>query len=281
VKVTGTTQIFGLFGHPVRHSLSPEMHTYLLQRYEIDAVYVAFDVPPKRKLELASALRTLGIRGVNLTVPFKSAILPDLDEITQAGREAQAVNVVIQHDQTLVGYNTDGEGFIQSLERAFPNSSTERAVTLLGAGGAARAIAASLADLGAPEIRFLNRGQQRAENAVEQLRVYFPKTKFSAAPLTASSFLDKASSTDLIVNCTAAGASDVIATFNVNKLPESAVWCDINYWMEAPPGLAQCAQRDLRTVTGLGMLIHQGLLSFELFTGLPVEPEEVYALLGK
>ncbi len=280
MKVTGNTQIFGLLGHPVRHSLSPEMHTHLFQRYHIDAIYLAFDVSPKRAPQLAESIRTLGIRGVNLTVPFKSAILEDLDEITQAGLEAQAVNVVIQHDHTLVGYNTDGEGFVQSLERSYPGSSQAHTVTILGAGGAACAIAASLADLGATDIHFLNRSKTRARRACDHLSNYFPKTQFSAHPLTNDQFESVSPNSDLIINCTAAGANGTIEHLPIHRLPEEAIWCDINYWMDEPPALGRCQTVGLRTLTGLGMLIHQGLLSFELFTGYPVEPETVYALLN-
>ena len=234
MKVTGRTEIFGLLGHPVRHSLSPEMHTHLFQQFEIDAVYLAFDVSPSRADLLAQAIRTLGIRGVNLTVPFKAAILSDLDEVTEAGREAQAVNVVIQHDHTLVGYNTDGEGFVQSLERSYPGASPNQRVTILGAGGAACAIAASLANLGAPEIRILNRSTSRSEQACAHLKQYFPNTQFRSLPLTKDAFNTVSPSTDLAINCTAAGANATIETFEVDRLPENSIWCDINYWMDQP-----------------------------------------------
>ena len=279
MKVTGQTEIFGLLGHPVRHSLSPEMHTHLFNAYGIDAVYVAFDVSPKRADKLAEAIRTLGIRGVNLTVPFKSAILKDLDELTQAGIEAQAVNVVIQHDHCLTGYNTDGEGFVNALEHEYPGSSQGRNVLLLGAGGAARAIAASLADKGAPTIHFLNRTASRAEEACAHLAQYFPDTQFRSGPLTAASFAQRAPTTDLAINCTASGTEALIGSFEFSLLSTQSIWCDINYWMTSPPGIARCQELGIRTHTGLGMLIHQGLLSFELFTGHPVEPERIYALL--
>jgi shikimate dehydrogenase len=255
------------------------MHTHLFDACGIDAVYVAFDVSPKRASELAEAIRTLDIRGVNLTVPFKSAILNDLDEVTQAGVEAQAVNVVIQHDHCLTGYNTDGEGFVHALEREFPETSYNRRVLVLGAGGAARAIAASLSERGAPSVHFLNRTPSRAEQASVHLAKYFPNTRFSFDALSVPAFAAAAPEVDLVINCTAAGTSELIETFDVKLLCESSLWCDINYWMEAPPALDQCKRRGIKTQTGLGMLIHQGLLSFELFTGYPVEPEPIYALL--
>jgi len=255
------------------------MHTQLFEDFGIDAVYMAFDVSPSRASELASAIRTLGIRGVNLTVPFKSAIIDDLDEVTQAGIEAKAVNVVIQHDHCLTGYNTDGEGFVDALEREYPGASKGTRSLILGAGGAARAIAASLADRGSPKVHFLNRTSSRAEHASCHLAEYFPDTQFTFDNLSATAFAEMASEADLVINCTASGSSELIETFDVTHLGKDSIWCDINYWMDAPPALEQCRRHGIKTQTGLGMLIHQGLLSFELFTGHPVNPERIHALL--
>ncbi|RME28554.1 MAG: shikimate dehydrogenase, partial [Deltaproteobacteria bacterium] len=108
--ISARTRVFGLVGHPVRHSLSPAMYNELFQRYGLDAVYVAFDVDPTRAEAVADAVRTLGLVGVNLTVPFKERVLPALDHMTVAAEEAGAVNVVIHVGGTLTGYNTDGEG---------------------------------------------------------------------------------------------------------------------------------------------------------------------------
>ena len=276
MRVSGHTRVFGLLGHPVRHSLSPRMHSTLFQEYAIDAVYVAFDVDPRRVGAVAQAIRTLDLQGVNLTVPFKSGVLADLDHRTRATEEAQACNVVIQHGGVLTGYNTDGEGYCRSFEQELGLSLDGRSVVVLGAGGAARAIAASAVERGARSVRFLNRTVARAEESAAHLERFFG-SRFEAAPLTSEAFRAVAGDTQLVVNCTSAGAEKTIGTFDVDRLPPEAVWSDINYWMEQPPGISACRHRGLVTHDGLGMLVHQGALSFELFTGVEVDAT---ALLG-
>ena len=266
--ISGRTRIFGLVGHPVRHSLSPEMHTALFQRLGLDAVYVAFDVDPARADRVADAIRTLDLVGVNLTVPFKERVLPHLDHLTIAAREAGAVNVVIHVDGHLTGYNTDGAGLVASLaeEHGFDPADTRCAV--LGAGGAGRAVAASLAQ--SAEVTLFNRTLARAEAAAADLG------------LTAAPFEDFGDQPfDLVVNCLGGGAEELVEALPIERLPDSAIWVDANYWNPRPPRLAACQARGLRTSTGLGMLVHQGALSFELFTGHPVEASELRSILQK
>ena len=143
--ISGRTRIYGLVGHPVRHSLSPAMHNALFGKLSLDAVYLAFDVDPRRAEGVTDAIRTLDLVGVNLTVPFKERVLPPLDHVTIAAEEAGAVNVVINVDGWLTGYNTDGEGLLGALaeEHGF-NAKAQRCV-VLGAGGAGRAVASALA----------------------------------------------------------------------------------------------------------------------------------------
>lgn len=281
VGITGNTRVFALVGHPVRHSLSPQMHTRLLEEYGINGVYVAFDVHPKNADELASAVRTLGLSGINLTVPFKERILPFLDHMTQAAREAGAVNVVVNVEGTLTGYNTDGEGFLRSIEEEHGLVAAGQRCLILGAGGAARAIASSLAAAGAASIGFLNRTLTRAEASIAHLQPVHTRCRFFAAPLASESFESLAPELDLVINCLGGGAEAAVASFDVQRLPDHAVWSDINYWMSTPPQLEACRKRGLRVSSGLGMLVHQGALSFELFTGLPVDAKRVQAILSQ
>jgi shikimate dehydrogenase len=270
--ISGTTQVFALIGHPVRHSLSPAMYNALFAELAIDAVYVAFDVFPTRAAGLAAALRTLDLRGANLTVPFKGAILGALDHRTRAVEEAQAANVVVQHDGRLTGYNTDGEGFVRAFEGAFGPVKGLSAV-ILGAGGAGRAVAAGLADRGAAEVTLLNRSP--AEEHVTRLSAYFPDTRFATAALAQEVFA--ALDADIVVNCTS--GTDSSRALDLGHLRPTAVVCDINYWLPDPPLLASGRARGLRVQDGLAMLVEQGALSFELFTGVAVEPAHILARL--
>jgi shikimate dehydrogenase len=280
VNVTGRTLVFGLVGHPVRHSLSPSMHNALFREMGIDALYAAFDVHPDRADRVAEALRTLDLRGVNLTVPFKQAVLPHLDRVTRAVEEAGAANVVIQHEGFLTGYNTDGEGFVRGVEEEFGPILRGARALVLGAGGAARAIAAGLADRGAAEVVFLNRTVSNAQSAASHLTGYFPRTAFRAAPFDPDGFLALSPAADLVVDATSGPAAPQVAALDLSRLPAHAVWCDINYWAKDPPGLSHARARGLRAQDGLPMLVHQGALSFELFTGVPVEPAHIRIHLG-
>jgi shikimate dehydrogenase len=273
--ISGHTRVFGLLGHPVRHSLSPEMHSTLLRELGIDGVYVAFDVDPTRAHLVGDAIRTLDLVGVNLTVPFKTAILPQLDHLTRAAKEAGAVNVVTQLEGTLSGTNTDGIGLYLALQEEHDFQAQGSTCVILGAGGAARAIAAHLASEGADRIELHNRSPGRAQESCAHLSSFYPHTVFQPCPL------GTLPPCDLVVNALSGGAQATVAAMDLTSLPAHAIWCDINYWMKSPPQLAACAARGLRTSTGLGMLIHQGALSFELFTGHPVDPARIRAFLTR
>lgn len=273
MNVSGHTLVFGLIGHPVRHSLSPAMHTRLFQHFGVDAVYVAFDVHPARSRQVADAMRTLDLRGANLTVPFKAAILDQLDRVTGAAEEARAVNVVIQHDGFLTGYNTDGEGFARALELRHGPLPQACSVLVLGSGGAGRAVAAAIAERGASRITFLNRTQDHARDSVDHLARFHPDTVFDHAPLTPAAFRAHVSGTALVANCTAGPARRMVEALPAMELDPATIWSDINYWMQDPPHLARLAADGRPVQGGLGMLLHQGALSFELFTGYPVEAE--------
>jgi shikimate dehydrogenase len=277
--ISGHTRVFGLVGHPVRHSLSPAMYNALFDRFDIDAVYLAFDVHPDQANKVADLVRVMDLAGVNLTVPFKETLLPHLNSATAAAREAGAVNVVTQMDGTLMGYNTDGEGFVRSLaEEGGPDPSGIHAI-VLGAGGAARAVASGLLDRGAERITFLNRTQSRAVSAAKALAHTYKQATVDVAKLSAEDFAAHATSARLVVNCTSGPAAEVVADFDPGALGPSASWVDINYWMDDPPCQRTVASAGHQFHNGLGMLAHQGALAFELFTGYPATGSELRAFL--
>jgi shikimate dehydrogenase len=255
------------------------MYNALFDRFEIDAVYLAFDVHPDQAHKVADLIRVMDLAGVNLTVPFKETLLPHLNSATAAAREAGAVNVVTQMDGTLMGYNTDGEGFVRSLaEEGGPDPSGIHAI-VLGAGGAARAVASGRLDRGAERITFLNRTQSRAEAAALALAHTYEQATVDVAKLSAEDFAAHATSSRLVVNCTSGPAAEVVAGFDPSALGPSASWVDINYWMDDPPCQGRVTSAGHQFHNGLGMLAHQGALAFELFTGYPATGSELRAFL--
>ena len=241
-----------------------------------NAVYVAFEVNPSQAKEVAESIRTLGLSGVNLTVPFKESILPYLDELTLSAQQAGAVNAVALRDGRLIGHNTDGAGFLAAMHQEQGFSPSDKKCVILGSGGAARAIAASLTTHGASQIYLLNRTVRRAEQAIESLEPLSSSTELHASSLNTASFRHAAKDADLVVNCLGGGAEEAVLALPVEVLPEHAIWADINYWMHNPPQIEACAQRGIATSNGLGMLVHQGALSFEWFVDQSVPVEQVF-----
>lgn len=275
-----TTRVFGLVGRPVAHSLSPAIHNALFAEHGIDAVYLAFDVAPEDGPLLADAIRTLGLAGVNLTVPHKAAILPFLVEQDRAVQASGAANVVINRDGRLVGFNTDGEGFCRAFEERFGPRLADRPAIVLGAGGAGRAVAAGIASRGCPEILLLNRTPARAERAIASLGRWFPGVRWSAGPLDAEAFAAGAATAGLVVHAGSGPAAPLVDALPVERLPIDSRWCDLNYWMADPPALEACERRGIAFQRGLDMLVHQGALAFERFTGQPADPDHIRRNLG-
>jgi len=279
--ISGHTRIFGLIGHPVRHSLSPAMYNALFKRFEIDAVYLAFDVNPDHSSKVANIIRVMGLEGANLTVPFKERLIDQMDEISTHANATGAINVIIHRNDRLVGYNTDGEGFVQSLSDDNGPDLDGITAIIMGAGGAARAVASGLLSHGAKRIHLLNRTPSRAEATAAALSSAFPGAFISVDALNPNAFSAIAEEARLVVNCTSGAADKMIAQFDPKQLAPEASWVDINYWMETPPCQEACAAAGVRFHDGLGMLAYQGALAFELFTGQPVAGSEVRAILAE
>ncbi len=274
--IDGSTRVFALLGSPVRQSLSPSMHNTLFQRRGINAVYVALEVDPAAAGGVAAAIRTLGLAGVNLTVPFKERVLPDLDQLTQGARASGAVNVVVREGSRLIGYNTDGEGYIGALREELRAGVEGADMGVLGAGGTGRAVAAAAAAAGARRITLYNRTVERAERAVEALHAHFPLVAFEARPLSAEAFNQPH---DRVVNCTSVAAGPQIERLPLTEIPPRSIWTDANYYQSEPPRFAACVARSIRIQRGIGMLMHQGARAFACFTGVEVEVEAIRGVL--
>ena len=170
----------GLLGNPVGHSLSPLMHNAALQHLGINAIYLPFTVPGERIGDAVRAIPALNLRGVNVTIPFKEAVIPFLDELSPGARACRAVNVIANQQGKLVGYNTDGQGFIAALQEA--KAAVPENVLILGAGGAARALVFALAEEGAKTFYLLDREEYRARELARALAGYYQGVKAQPLP---------------------------------------------------------------------------------------------------
>jgi len=271
-QITGKTAVYGLLGRPVRHSLSPQIHNHWFAQHRVDAVYVALEI---ERLNLGA----MALAGANLTVPFKADAVAQLDESSERVTRLGAANTVVRREGQLVGDNTDVFGFVSAFEDEFGPSLRGRHAVILGAGGAARAVAAGCAERGAASICFANRTVKRGQSSAALLRPHFAETAFSCAPLSAAAFSERSNQTQLVVNCTTGPAADAVARLDITGLPPDAVWIDINYWMEDPPQFDACRSAGLPVQDGVSMLLYQAAQAFEMFTGISPDVPEARQLL--
>jgi shikimate dehydrogenase len=269
---SGKARVAGVLGWPVGHSKSPRLHGHWLERYKIDGAYIPLPVAPEHFAEAVRALARLGFAGANVTLPHKEAALAAVDRADAVARRIGAVNtIVVAPDGTLDGSNTDAFGFIENLRHAAPGfDAAAGPAVVLGAGGAARAVVAALVDAGAPEIRVVNRGVERAEKLIEAL----------GGPCHVVPWAGRAAALDgaaLLVNATTLGMTGhAPLDLALDRLPPRALVNDIVY-VPLETGLLHAAKaRGNKTVDGLGMLLHQARPGFRAWFG--VDPEVTPAL---
>jgi len=264
--------IAGLLGWPVAHSRSPVIHNHWLAQYGIPGRYVLFPVPPEKLEAAVRGIAALGLRGCNVTTPHKQAIFPLLDRVDDLARRIGAVNtVVVEQDGTLTGFNNDGNGFIQSLCDADPQWRPDTGpITVLGAGGAARAVVASLAAQGAREIRVTNRTRDKAQDIADAV----------GSVVTVIPWEQRAEALEgvaLLANATSLGMTGKSALdIALDRLPTRALVGDLIYIPPETPLLAAARTRGNITVNGLGLLLNQARPAFNAWFG--VMPEITPAL---
>jgi shikimate dehydrogenase len=275
--LSGRAALAGVMGWPVGHSLSPRLHGFWLRQHRIDGAYVPLAVEPDRLEQALRALPAMGFRGVNLTIPHKEPALALVDRITPTAARIGAVNTVIVGQDGLLGDNTDGYGFIASLAAGAPawRPGAGPAV-LLGAGGAARAIAVALIDAGVPELRLVNRTVARADMLASQLG---DAARERGATLTVLHWQDEGAlaGTSLLVNTTSLGMTgQPPLEVDLAPLPAEALVTDIVYNPPETGLLAAARAHGHVVVDGLGMLLHQARPGFRAWFG--IDPEVTDAL---
>ena len=257
----------GVMGWPVAHSRSPAIHGHWIRQYGLNGNYVLLPVQPEHLGDAVRGLRALGFAGCNLTIPHKVAALALVDRVDPLAARIGAVNtLVVEQDGTLAGYNTDAYGYIQSLLDAQPHWRADAGpITVLGAGGAARAILVALAERGAKEIRLCNRSLDKAQALAAEF----------GAPIRAIPWEQRADALAdcaLLVNTTSLGMKgQTPLEISLDQLPQHALVSDIIYVPLETPLLAAARARGHVAVDGLGMLLNQARPAFEHWFG--VRPE--------
>lgn len=266
MRINPDTQYLGLFGNPVVHSLSPLLHNYILQKMCCNFIYLPFAISGEQLKDAVNAIRSLNFRGVNVTIPHKEAVIPYLDDISPEAAACGAVNVICNENGRLRGYNTDGAGFIASLQEAeFP---LQGKALFIGAGGAARSLAVSLAAHGMSELAFIDIDLLRAQALASSLPLDIPA---GAHLMSEEKFTKLAGSSNIIINCTPVGMypnTDKSPVTTLEMLQPETVVCDIIYNPLNTSFLAMGQARGLRTISGLSMFVHQAALSLEIWLGI-------------
>ena len=269
MNITSKTKTLGIFGHPISHTLSPVMHNAVIKALGLDMAYLPFEVKPPNLKEAINGIKSLGIIGVNITIPHKESVIRFLDDISEEARLVGAVNTIVNKDRKLVGYNTDGSGYMASLKEELGFNPKSKRIIIIGAGGAARGILAALATQKPKSITVANRTLSRAVSLIKAFKGKFRDTRFEAINLDDNMLKMSFNSVDLLINTTSVGMKQGKALkIPLETLPKIAIVSDIIYNPLETLLLKKAKKFGLTTHGGLGMLVHQGARSFKLWTGM-------------
>jgi len=284
--ISGRTRVCGIIGDPIEHTMSPVMHNAAFEKMGVDYFYVPFRVKKEQLAKAIEGVRALNIRGLNVTIPHKVDIIPFLDGLDPLAKRIGAVNTVVNDEGILTGYNTDATGFLQALlERGIEPRGGN--IVILGAGGASRAISFILAETGS-NLVILNRLLELdwAEELASRLSHTFAK-EVEALELNQKNLAEALEKADILVNATSVGMTpsmdETLVPFNLLK-PGLVVF-DIVYNPIKTRLLREAEEAGAKIISGIDMLVWQGALAFEKWTGIkaPIElmREEVIKILQR
>jgi shikimate dehydrogenase len=271
MKIDARTKVTGLFGYPVEHSLSPDMHNAAFELLGLNFCYVALPVHPDALNRAVEGMRSMNFRGVNVTVPHKEQVLQMIEEIDTEAQFIGAVNTIVNDNGKLKGYNTDGRGFIRSLEE---NNILfdEKDIFVIGTGGASRAVCYYLCQK-AKDVYLFDIDRNKAGTLVNDL-----KSLTSSVHLETGT--EKISNAHIIINATPLGLKqDDPLPLDIDLLSPDQVVIDLIY--RDTPLLTSARDKGCTVLNGLGMLLWQGAIAFELWTGIPAPAETMRDALLK
>lgn len=263
--ISGKTKLYGIYGYPVEHTFSPGMHNAAFRKLRMDACYVPFAVHPSRLGDAVNAVIPLGLCGLNITVPHKQNIIAYLDELSEEARLIGAVNTIQVVDGKLIGHNTDGRGFIRSLRDNAGFKPKGKTVFLVGSGGAARAVGFSLALAGVRKISLYDIDTLKANALALDIR---EKTGINALALSMRALAATAEEADCLINATPLGLKkNDPMPLKREFIRKHHLVCDLVYNPPETRLLQAAKKRGAKRLSGLGMLLYQGVIAFEIWTG--------------
>lgn len=268
VQINGSTKLTAIIGDPIEHSVSPQMHNAAYEKLGLNYCYLPLKVRPSDLEKVLEGIRMLGFAGVNVTVPHKEAVVPHLDEATKITRLIGAANVILNQEGRLVGYNTDGPGFIDSLKEDAGFEVAGKKVVILGAGGGAKAVALMLAQDKIKNLVISDIDYEKCRTLCEYINSHFEIAPY-ACKVKSAELKKSIGACDLLVNATPIGMHPNIDQSPIDDdyvIPAGAIVYDLVYNPMETKLLKWAKAKGARPVSGLGMLIRQGALAFSLFT---------------
>ena len=281
--ISGKTKVCGIIGYPIEHTMSPPIHNAAFKAMGLDYVYVAFGVKPEDVGKAVQGMRAFNMRGMSVTIPHKLAVIPYIDKLDPLAEKIGAVNTIVNDDGILTGYNTDALGFLQPLLEKGVEPEGKN-VVIVGAGGASRAVSFILADRGA-NLVILNRKEELdwAENIAANVTQAFGR-KTRALELTRKNLKDEIATADILVNVTSVGMHPKVDATAVpgDLLNSGLIVCDVVYNPLKTRLIREAEAAGATTFSGIDMLVWQGVIAFEKWTGVkpPVDLMKEEAIKG-
>jgi shikimate dehydrogenase len=262
-------KVVGLIGYPLRHSVSPAFQQAAFDYLALPVRYVAWETPPEAVADVLARARRPDCLGLNVTIPHKETVLKFLDAVDERARQIGAVNTIVNRGGRLTGYNTDADGFLRALRERGQYEPSGKRVVLLGAGGAARAVALGLAWAGVARLAIFNRTVERATSLAAAVRSLAPDVQVEGLPWQKVLLRDRLGGADLLVNTTPIGMKHGPAGSPVpgTLIPAGAMVYDLVYNPAETQLLRDASRAGARTLGGLPMLVYQGAAAFEIWTG--------------
>jgi len=275
MEVSGKTKVVGLLGLPVSHSLSAPMHNAAFEAAGLDYIYACFPVEPEHLTDAVNGLRALNFAGANVTIPYKSSVLPLVDEVSEEAKKIGAVNTIVNKGGRLVAYNTDIYGFLRSLEERGAQVAGA-CVVIAGAGGVARAMAFGAALKGASKIVLTDVISGKADALANDVRLAISGVSIEMVEGDSVRYKNALSQATIIANATPLGMRESdpcpLSMEQMRAIPRGAFIFDAVYSKGETPLQRSAREMNLTYIGGLDMLLYQGVRAFELWTG--IKPDE-------
>lgn len=273
MSINAKTKIICLIGNPIEHSLSPNIHNHLLKENDINANYVCFKVEKENLKEAIDGVKSLGIQGCNVTIPHKVEVMKYLDKVDKNAKLIGAVNTIKNENGKLIGYNTDGIGFVKSItDRGYKVENKK--VLIIGSGGACRSIAIELASMGVKEIDIRNRSIENAKSISKTISDNFDtKVKYSSSSITKNDLVK----IDILINTTPIGMDKDKESCPIDEsinLDKNILVCDIVYNPHETKFIKWGKNNNLDVIYGIDMLINQAIHGFYIWTNIKVNDNQ-------